>query len=120
VLVAHACNPSYSGSRDQDGSSKPTLGKQFEKPHLEKIHHKNRAGGVSQGVGPEFKPWYHQKKTNTLHTLTHKYKLLLFSSKKGVYKVAKIHLIRVNILSIDFVTALQNSLILGSIKKSKK
>jgi hypothetical protein len=28
VLVAHACNPSYSGGRDQeDRGSKPTLGK---------------------------------------------------------------------------------------------
>jgi hypothetical protein len=26
ALVAHACNSSYSGDRDQDSSSKPTLG----------------------------------------------------------------------------------------------
>jgi hypothetical protein len=26
------------------------------RPYLEKKHHKNRAGGVAQGVGPEFKP----------------------------------------------------------------
>jgi hypothetical protein len=25
------------------------------RPYLEKIHHKKRAGGVAQGVGPEFK-----------------------------------------------------------------
>jgi hypothetical protein len=25
----------------------------------EKTHHKKRAGGVAQGVGPEFKPKYH-------------------------------------------------------------
>jgi hypothetical protein len=29
---------------------------------LKKTHHKNRAGGVAQGVGPEFKPQYHKKK----------------------------------------------------------
>jgi hypothetical protein len=28
-------------------------------PYLEKTHHKNRAGGVTQGEGPEFKPQYH-------------------------------------------------------------
>jgi hypothetical protein len=33
--------------------------------YLEKFHHthtKERAGGVAQGVGPEFKPQYCQKK----------------------------------------------------------
>jgi hypothetical protein len=29
--------------------------KQFERPCLEKAHHKKMAGGVAQGVGPEFK-----------------------------------------------------------------
>jgi hypothetical protein len=28
----------------------------------QKTLHKNRAGGVSQGEGPEFKPQYHKKK----------------------------------------------------------
>jgi hypothetical protein len=28
------------------------------RPYLEKPHHKKRAGGVAQGVGPEFKPQY--------------------------------------------------------------
>jgi hypothetical protein len=32
-------------------------------PYLKKTHHKNRAGGLAQGVGPEFKPQHHQKKT---------------------------------------------------------
>jgi hypothetical protein len=32
------------------------------RPHLEKIHHKKRAGGVSQGVGPEFKPQHYKNK----------------------------------------------------------
>jgi hypothetical protein len=31
------------------------------KPYLKKILHKNRAGGVAKGVGPEFKPQYHKK-----------------------------------------------------------
>jgi hypothetical protein len=31
------------------------------RPYLEKTLHKNRAGGVAQGEGPEFKPQYHKK-----------------------------------------------------------
>jgi hypothetical protein len=31
------------------------------KPHLEKIHHIKRAGGVAQGVDHEFKPQNHKK-----------------------------------------------------------
>jgi hypothetical protein len=31
-------------------------------PYLEKTHHKKRAGGVAQGVGPELKPQYCKKK----------------------------------------------------------
>jgi hypothetical protein len=35
--VAHSCNPSYSGGRDQeDLSLKPPLGKQFARPYLKK------------------------------------------------------------------------------------
>jgi hypothetical protein len=36
------------------------------RPYLKKkkkSHHKNRAGGVAQGIGPEFKPQNHPKKT---------------------------------------------------------
>jgi hypothetical protein len=32
------------------------------RPYLEKTYHKNRAGGVAQGEGPEFKLQYHKKK----------------------------------------------------------
>jgi hypothetical protein len=60
--VAHACNASYSGGRGQeDHSSKPVWAK-FERPCLEKNPSQKRAGGVAQGVGPEFKPQYQKKK----------------------------------------------------------
>jgi hypothetical protein len=31
------------------------------RPYLEKVHHKNRAGEVALGEGPEFKPQYFKK-----------------------------------------------------------
>jgi hypothetical protein len=62
VLVVHAYNPSYSGGRDQkDHSSKPEQANHSRAPVL-KTPFTKRAGGVVQGVGPEFKLWYHKKK----------------------------------------------------------
>jgi hypothetical protein len=59
ALVAHACNLSYSGDRDQeDRSSKPTgANSSRDQPYLEKPVSKE-AGGVDQSVSPEFKPQY--------------------------------------------------------------
>jgi hypothetical protein len=71
--VAHTCNPSYSGGRDQeDLSLKPVKANSSERPYLEKTLHKNRAGGVAQGVGPEFKPQYHKTNKQTNKTLRKK------------------------------------------------
>jgi hypothetical protein len=61
VPVVHTCNPSSRGRDQEDCNSKPAQFR-FMRPCLEKYHHKKRAGGVAQGVGPEFKPQYHQKK----------------------------------------------------------
>jgi hypothetical protein len=62
--VAHACNPSYSGDRDQeDRGSKPVRANSSMRLSFEKNpSQKNRAGGVGQGVGPEFNPQYQKKK----------------------------------------------------------
>jgi hypothetical protein len=66
--MAHACDPSYSGGRDlEDWHSKPALGKEFARPYLEKNPTQKRAGGVAQGVSPEFKPQYHIHKTNAVY-----------------------------------------------------
>jgi hypothetical protein len=73
--VAHACNPSCSGGRNQeDQNSKRAWANYYyynnnyynyyyylRNPIL-KNPNKKRAGGVYQGVGPEFKPQSHQKK----------------------------------------------------------
>jgi hypothetical protein len=50
--MAYTCNPSYSGGRDwEDHGSKPAHKTLSQKT----LHKKYRAGGVAQGVGPEFK-----------------------------------------------------------------
>jgi hypothetical protein len=59
VPVAHSCNPSYSGGRDQDDhSSKSAQANSSWSPISKKYlsKKKKRAGGMAQGVGPVFKP----------------------------------------------------------------
>jgi hypothetical protein len=41
---------------------KPAWANSLQDPILKKTHYKKIAGGVAQGVGPEFKPQYRQKK----------------------------------------------------------
>jgi hypothetical protein len=63
VLVAHAYNPSYLGGREQeDHSSKPAQANSSRDP-ISKIP---KAGGVAQGVGPEFKTQYYKKQNKNL------------------------------------------------------
>jgi hypothetical protein len=63
--VVHACNPSYSGGRDQeDRGLKPALANSSRDPVL-KNPTQQKAGGVAQGIGQEFKPPYHKTKTKT-------------------------------------------------------
>jgi hypothetical protein len=53
--VAHTCNPSYSGSRDQDDcSSKPAQAK-FAKPYLEKQKSQKKGWWSGSGCTPELK-----------------------------------------------------------------
>jgi hypothetical protein len=56
--VVHTCNPSYSDRDQKDHGSKPVPGKLFLRPYLKKQKSQERAGGVAQGVGPEFKPQF--------------------------------------------------------------
>jgi hypothetical protein len=57
VPVAHACNPGYSGGRNQeDQVLKLACANSSMRTYLEKPLHKNRAGRVAQGEGPEFNP----------------------------------------------------------------
>jgi hypothetical protein len=65
VPVAHACNPSYLGGRNQeDHSSKPSRQIVFE-TLSQKYPSQKRIGGVAQSVGSEFKPQYRKKKKKT-------------------------------------------------------
>jgi hypothetical protein len=75
--VAHTCNPSYSGGRDQeDCGLKPAWANSSTRPYLIKTLHKNRAGGVAQGEPLSSNPVPQKKKKNILktskHTQTHR------------------------------------------------
>jgi hypothetical protein len=68
--VAHTCNPSYSGGRDQeDHSSRAARANSSTRSYLKKTLQQKRAGGVAQDVGPEFKPQYHKNKTKQNHKI---------------------------------------------------
>jgi hypothetical protein len=62
--VAHTCNPSYPGARDQeDLGSKTAQTNSLRDPISKRPNtQKKRADAVAQGVGPEFKPQYCKKK----------------------------------------------------------
>jgi hypothetical protein len=61
--VAHVCNPSYSGGRDQeDCGLKSAQANSSRRPYLEKTHHKKGLVKLAQSVGPEFKLQYLKKK----------------------------------------------------------
>jgi hypothetical protein len=63
--VAHTCNPSYSRGRDEeDRGSKPAWANSLRKLNLKKNPSQKTAGGVTQGVGPEFNPQYRKNKIN--------------------------------------------------------
>jgi hypothetical protein len=60
VPVAHFCNPSYSGGRDQeDLGSVSTWGEIVLETLSRENPSQKRADGLTKGVGPEFKPQYH-------------------------------------------------------------
>jgi hypothetical protein len=57
VPVAHVCNISYSGGRDQEDRGLKTVWANRSRDPILKNPSQKRAGGVAQGlVGPEFKP----------------------------------------------------------------
>jgi hypothetical protein len=70
VPVAHTCNPSYSGGRDQeDHSLKSAWANSLWDPILKKPSQKKGWWNGSQCIGPEFKPQYRKRKgKNKTHT----------------------------------------------------
>jgi hypothetical protein len=59
MLMAHACDPSYSGGRDQeDRGSKPAQANSLQ-DSISKIPNQKKKGWWS---GPEFKPQHRKKK----------------------------------------------------------
>jgi hypothetical protein len=47
----------------------PAWANSSKRPYLEKKPSQKRAGGLAQGVGPEFKPQYCQKKKSEMKTV---------------------------------------------------
>jgi hypothetical protein len=67
--VAHTCNPSYSGGRDQEDCGSKSAWANSSRDPISKIPIIKRVGGVAQGEGPEFKSQYcKQNKTNKKNT----------------------------------------------------
>jgi hypothetical protein len=66
------------------------LGQIVHKALPQKTSLQRRAGGVAQGIGPEFKPWYHTKKKIKI-----KQKYGLLSSYCPVVRVLCVLLIQV-------------------------
>jgi hypothetical protein len=67
--LAHACNPNYSGGREQKDPSLNNLaaGQKFRETLSRKKSITKKAGGVVQGIGPEFKPHYCKTNKQTEH-----------------------------------------------------
>jgi hypothetical protein len=62
VLVVYTCNSSHSGGRTlKDCSLKTAQANSSKDPISKKNPSQKRSGGLTQGVGPEFKPQYCQK-----------------------------------------------------------
>jgi hypothetical protein len=59
--VANTCNPSYSGQRSGGSQFKASQANTWRDP-ISKKKSQKMAGGVAQGVDPEFKPSTAKKK----------------------------------------------------------
>jgi hypothetical protein len=63
VSVSHTNHPSHTGPghRDQDNGLKPAGANSSQDPISKNPSQKNRAGEVTQGIGPELEPQYCKK-----------------------------------------------------------
>jgi hypothetical protein len=63
VLLAHACNLTYSAGRGQEDTANSSVRPYLKKKtlHKKKKTSQKRAGRVTYGIGPEFKPQCHKK-----------------------------------------------------------
>jgi hypothetical protein len=62
--VVHSCNPSYSGGKIRRIVVRSQLRQIVYETLSQKISSQKRAGGVTQGVGPEFKHQHRKKERN--------------------------------------------------------
>jgi hypothetical protein len=63
--AAHAYNPSYLGGTIRRITDWSQSGQTIHKTLSQETLHKNRADGVAQGEGPEFKPQYRRGEKTT-------------------------------------------------------
>jgi hypothetical protein len=66
--VAHACNLSYSGGRDQEDHGLKSAQANSSRDPTSKKPITKRAGRVAQSEGPEFNPQYSKTKQNKTKT----------------------------------------------------
>jgi hypothetical protein len=69
----------------------PYIDKKTPKKQNPKNLHKNRAGGVAQGVGPEFKPQYSKKKKKIIGSHTQGFQLGLQEGLRHGHISSKIY-----------------------------
>jgi hypothetical protein len=86
VLVAHTYNPTYSGGRDQKDHRQSQTRQIVLKTLSQKNYSQKGASGVTQDVGPKFKPQYQKKhmKGNKIVFPVHKH-LTGISAPKQVF-----------------------------------
>jgi hypothetical protein len=56
ALVAHACNPTYSGRRDEEDHGLKTSQTNSSRASISKIPNTKRAGGMAQGMSSSLAP----------------------------------------------------------------
>jgi hypothetical protein len=64
--VVHTCNPTYLEGRDQEDRGSKSAPANSSRDPTSKTPSQKRAGGMVQGVGPQFKPQYCKKKKKKL------------------------------------------------------
>jgi hypothetical protein len=88
--MAHTCNPSYSGDRDQEDPGLKSAPTNSWRNPIEKNPSLKGWWQVAQDVDPEFKPQYHKKKKKDIF-LKEKYDFYCNDFKQGFSRKRKFY-----------------------------